>query len=320
MGTIASTWSLLHNVPSIVAFLWNEGPDAFSAPQVVTVGSFEWSDPTQFTAGDFDRDGRPDLAIALGNQDHDSGAPPYVSILLNRGGRTFAPPAFLPSKGIPLSIVNADFDQDGNLDLAVAAVDQYLPPGDNPLDHSRMIVFWGKGDGTFSEAVEIASGMYLHSLEAVDLDGDGRAEIACIAESSSEARVLVFWNEGHRGFSTPAEFTLSPLSLVPIGHLRTGDLNGDRRLDLVMSAVTRVLPSPDPPDPRSPPRQENATPRMAPASRRWRCSLAPVAARSILRVPSPNRVAPRTSPASTLTATAIRTSSPPMGASTRWCS
>ena len=75
-----------------------------------------WGENTKFvTAGDFNGDGKTDLAVVHGI-DH------TVNILLNKGDGTFPPPASYPTTGItsgPVWVSVADFNGDGKLDLAI---------------------------------------------------------------------------------------------------------------------------------------------------------------------------------------------------------
>src|SRR5215831_3898748 len=66
--------------------------------------------------GDFNKDGKPDLAVA-----NNAGGPAgTLSILLGNGDGTFQPHKDFAAGGSPHSIEVADFNQDGKLDLAVA--------------------------------------------------------------------------------------------------------------------------------------------------------------------------------------------------------
>src|ERR1019366_7902824 len=73
------------------------------------------SSPYAIAVGDFNRDGKLDLAVVRGCCPGGG-----VSILLGDEDETFQPAAPYPAGDQPVSIVSADFNHDGNLDLAVA--------------------------------------------------------------------------------------------------------------------------------------------------------------------------------------------------------
>ena len=116
---------------------------------------------TSIAVGDFNGDGKPDLAIVNGLDN-------AVEILRGNGDGTFQSNpliipvgrqgSFLPS--IELVAVG-DFAHNGNLDLAVAN------PGDNTVS-----VLLGNGDGTFQNRVDLPVGAGPVSVAAADL-GNG---------------------------------------------------------------------------------------------------------------------------------------------------
>lgn len=73
------------------------------------------SSPNAIAVGDFNHDGNLDLAVV--NSCCPNGG---VSILLGKGDGTFLPSVNYSAGDQPVSIVAADFNRDGNLDLAVA--------------------------------------------------------------------------------------------------------------------------------------------------------------------------------------------------------
>lgn len=90
--------------------------------------------PYALVAGDFNGDGKMDLAVT-------NGAANTVVILLSQGDGTFALGASVPVGSSPLSIVAGDFNHDRKLDLAVA----------NTLDNTVSVLL-GDGKGNFAPA------------------------------------------------------------------------------------------------------------------------------------------------------------------------
>ena len=101
------------------------------------------SDPDAIVAGDFNGDGRLDLAVA-------DQASNDVSILLGNGDGTFQTPVQVTERSrvlVPDAIVAGDFNGDGRLDLAVAE-----------RQSNDVSILLGNGDGTFQPQVTYAVG------------------------------------------------------------------------------------------------------------------------------------------------------------------
>ena len=96
----------------------------------ITLGS--GTQPSALASGDFNGDGKIDVAVA------EQGGSGAVGILLNSSSGLQAPSTFASGGSMPSAIVAADFDGDGRLDLAVA----------NSMS-GNTTVFRGAGNGTF---------------------------------------------------------------------------------------------------------------------------------------------------------------------------
>jgi hypothetical protein len=180
-----------------------------AAKQIVSGGS-----PGFLLIGDFNSDGKPDIAVA-NEPDPTSGIPPVggsapnsVSILLGNGDGTFRPSIDTPTAGAR-SIAAADFNGDGKLDLLVATGDS-----------GTIQLLLNKGDGTF--VVSDTGAPAFVGMLVGDFNRDGKQDF--IAGGS----VMLGNGDG--------TFTLGPSSdSFPA---LAADFNGDGILDLASLFVS----------------------------------------------------------------------------------
>ncbi len=167
--------------------------------------------------GDFNADGKVDIAV--------TSYPGYnalngsIAVMLGNGNGSFSKPAYYEFGHVPGAPVVADFNGDGVLDLAFTTLRQGVS------------VLPGKGDGTFTSPITIGNTTNTpESIQAVDVNGDGRPDLVVAALSA----VDVFLNQGND------QFALSATSAPSAYRALVADLNGDGVPDLAWSDLYSV--------------------------------------------------------------------------------
>jgi FG-GAP-like repeat/FG-GAP repeat len=191
-------------------------------------------DPVSMVAGDFNGDGKTDLAVLFNNfSDTTCASNGFVGVSLGNGDGTFSPLSAPVCVGIvPLSIVAADFNGDGKLDLAVAN-----NCGDDVLarcSSGSVSVLLGNGDGTFTGVASPQVGTLVQAMTEGDFNGDGKVDLAVTycAGGCNAGRLTVLLGNGDGSF-TPTSTSLD-IGAVPES-IAAGDLNGDGVLDLIVA-------------------------------------------------------------------------------------
>src|SRR5262245_60596310 len=171
------------------------------------VGPFPVGDfPNSVATGDFNGDGRLDLATANFRSN-------TVSIRLGDGGGGFALASDVATGSSPVTVAVGDFNRDGKPDLAIAN-----------LDGGTVSIRLGDGAGNFSGSTNIPVGTYPQPLALGDFNGDGWLDLAV---GINVGGVKIRLNDGAGGW----------LSNLPdasgyAGYLAAEDFNGDGKLDL----------------------------------------------------------------------------------------
>jgi FG-GAP-like repeat/Abnormal spindle-like microcephaly-assoc'd, ASPM-SPD-2-Hydin len=201
----------------------------FTNSQILTTGS----SPSCIAVGDFDRDGKLDLAVA----NNGSGT---VSIFLGNGDGTFQSKVDYPTIASPTGVTVADLRGNGMFDLAVASF-------------GEISILLGNGDGTFQTHVDYpgysCGGGSCEpvggTIVAADFNGDGKLDLATsygdvVAGDSHKVRppilisggfTSVFLGNGDGTFQSYINTSSDPAG----GSLAAGDFNNDGKIDLASS-------------------------------------------------------------------------------------
>jgi hypothetical protein len=164
--------------------------------------------PASIAIGDFNRDGKLDIAVASYPQTASG-----ISVRMGNGDGTFGAASFYSGGTNPGSVPAADFRGNGVLDLVVAAA-------------SGIDVLLGNGDGTFRSATQYSTPNSCPFVAVGDFNNDHKIDIAFI----SFGEVGLMLGNGDGTFLSPIYF--SPTHTPSI--LGIGDFNKDGKLDLAI--------------------------------------------------------------------------------------
>jgi hypothetical protein len=159
------------------------------------------SGPTHVAVGDFNGDGRPDIAIV-------SNSSARVDVLLNTTAAGTLIPSFAPAKSFvtganPQGIAVGDFDGDGRLDFAVS----------NPISHT--VAVYANTTVVGNSSVSFASPQFFFAatgagaLQVGNFLNNGRADLVVADETGTTVGVLAN--------NTPTAYT-TPVTVAQIGN------------------------------------------------------------------------------------------------------
>ena len=173
--------------------------------------------------GDFDRDGKADIAVANAYPGVDS-----VSILDGNGKGQFKRVKDYGVGDSPGQVVTADFNADGYRDLATA----------NSMSDSVTILYGQKG-GKFANARSFQTDGWPNTMTLGDFNRDGAPDIA--TGNYLGHSVTVMLGDGSGGFKSIKSIKRGGSCEV----IASGDFNGDRNPDLAIASpdddIVRIL-------------------------------------------------------------------------------
>jgi VCBS repeat protein len=135
-------------------------------------------------------------------------------------GEALYPNPIIPVGDTPSSIAEADFNEDGVEDLAVA---------NNVIGAGDISVLLGRGDGSFEPERRYTAGAGPRAVLAADFDADGHQDLAVANRESNDLTILPGHGDGT--FADPISFEAGdgPRAIV------SGDFNHDGRPDVAIA-------------------------------------------------------------------------------------
>ena len=169
--------------------------------------------PADVALADFNGDGLLDI-VAVNQLEFPQDG--NLSLLIGLGDGSFQNEIRLKAGDDPTAVATADFDGDGNVDLAVTSL-------------TGVSVLLGRGDGTFETPIEQFAGAAPADLVAGDFNGDAIFDLAVANAGSDDVSVLLGRGDGTFLVQTRLAVGDEPASII------AADFNNDGLLDLAVA-------------------------------------------------------------------------------------
>jgi hypothetical protein len=200
-----------------VSILLGNGDGTFQKPI-----RFAVPNPIALAVGEFNEDGKPDLAvIEFGGTGHS-----LLALFLGEGNGKFRAGVTyelgIQSAGIAL----ADFNGDGHLDVAASS------GGEGKT--GNVMIFFGTGKGTLKKPTTYKVAGTPGIIAAADLNGDKHPDLATVTAGT----VAILLNDGTGKFLKPVTYNAGGGEVVDV---KIADLRNDGRDDLVVANASQGM-------------------------------------------------------------------------------
>jgi hypothetical protein len=199
------------NLQGTLQLFFNTGAGSFERTSINGL----WTTTTSSVDIDIDDlngDGRNDIAVAFATQ---RGA---VSVLLNRGTRTFAAPVNYDACNSSKGVVIGDLDGDGDKDLADIS------------QCSKASILLNNGQGNFALNGTYGTGSVSKSVALADFNRDGFKDIVYVNNTVNGSATVMF-NNRNGTFGNPRWLYAGDLP----DDLTVGDFDGDGNNDVAIA-------------------------------------------------------------------------------------
>ncbi|HNG34027.1 MAG TPA: FG-GAP-like repeat-containing protein, partial [Blastocatellia bacterium] len=193
------------NITGNVSILLGNGAGGFQQVTNIGVGRA----PHKVVVGDFNGDGKPDLAVTLLGENK-------VVVLTGDGTGFFGIGDSYSAGSVVIDLLAEDFNNDGKTDLAVGS-----------RNNNTVTLMLGDGKGFFT-LKSYPAGEAPSSLTAGDFNGDGKLDLAVAGGGLTKVTILP--GDGAGAFGAGSSFTAGDR----LGLLTAADFNGDNKLDLAV--------------------------------------------------------------------------------------